>query len=487
MTRYIIRRLLWGVVLLIIVVALLFVMFRVLPTADPAKLRAGRLQSPKIIAEIRHNLGLDKSLPAQFWLYIKNLFLHFDLGYSYYSNAPVKELIFNRLPATLSLVLGGAVVWVVTGVGVGIVSARRAGSRLDRASMGTALVLVSAPEYWLGLIVLYLFASDIGQVRIFPGAGSYVGLTSDPVKWFESLILPWAVVAAGGAAIYARLIRGSLIETMGEDYIRTARAKGLSRAPRGAAPRAAFGDQPDRDDPRARHRRADRQLRARRNGLQHPRHRAPELHRDHPCGLPDRARHGAASRRCSSSSPTSSWTSPTRSSIPGCATHERAGAAAARRGSARRVPDGRRRGARCRRGLLRGRARADAGDRRRVGLGQDGLVADDARPHAHAGRTRVGADPVRGQRPRGLVRSRAAHDQGQRDRDGLPGPALLVAPVLQGRLAADRGGARAPGRIEVGGAQPRDRAARAGRHPGPGQARGSTTRTSSPAACASAR
>jgi len=228
MSRYIIRRLLWGVVLLIIVLALLFVMFRVLPTADPAKLRAGRLQSPKIIAEIRHNLGLDKSLLAQFWVYVKNLFLHFDLGYSYYSNAPVKELIFNRLPATLSLVLGGAIVWVVTGVGVGIVSARRAGSRLDRASMGTALVLVSAPEYWLGLIALYVFASDIGQVRIFPGAGSYIGLASDPVKWFESLILPWLVVASGTAAIYARLIRGSLIETMGEDYIRTARAKGLS-------------------------------------------------------------------------------------------------------------------------------------------------------------------------------------------------------------------------------------------------------------------
>jgi peptide/nickel transport system permease protein len=228
MSRYIIRRLLWGVVLLIIVLALLFVMFRVLPTADPAKLRAGRLQSPKIIAEIRKNLGLDKSLLAQFWVYVKNLFLHFDLGYSYYSNAPVKELIFSRLPATLSLVLGGAIVWVVTGVGVGIVSARRAGSRSDRASMGTALVLVSAPEYWLGLIVLYLFASDIGQVRIFPGAGSYVGLTTDPVKWFESLILPWLVVAAGTAAIYARLIRGSLIETMDEDYIRTARAKGLS-------------------------------------------------------------------------------------------------------------------------------------------------------------------------------------------------------------------------------------------------------------------
>ena len=97
MTRYIIRRLLWGVLLMFVVSALLFLMFRYLPTADPAKLRAGRLQSPQIIAEIRHTCGLDKSLPAQFWLYMKNVFLHFNLGYSYYSTAPVKELIFNRL------------------------------------------------------------------------------------------------------------------------------------------------------------------------------------------------------------------------------------------------------------------------------------------------------------------------------------------------------------------------------------------------------
>jgi len=227
MTRYIIRRLLWGALMMVVVSGLLFLMFRYLPTADPAKLRAGRLQSPQIIAEIRHTFGLDKSLPAQFWLYMKNVFLHFNLGYSYYSNAPVKELIFNRLPATVSLVLGGAVLWVIAGLSVGIISARRAGSRLDRASMGSALVLVSAPEYWLGLLLLYLFASDIGRFPILPGAGSYVPLTSDPAKWFGSLIMPWIVVAAGSAAIYARLIRGSLIETMGEDYIRTARAKGL--------------------------------------------------------------------------------------------------------------------------------------------------------------------------------------------------------------------------------------------------------------------
>jgi peptide/nickel transport system permease protein len=159
---------------------------------------------------------------------MKGIFLHFDLGFSYYSNAPVKELIFNRLPATLSLVLGGAVIWLIAGLSIGIISARRAGSRLDRASMGTALVLVSAPEYWLGLLALFFFATDIGKFPILPGAGSYVGLTVDPAKWFTSLIMPWLVVAAGTAAIYARLLRGSLLETMGEDYIRTARAKGLT-------------------------------------------------------------------------------------------------------------------------------------------------------------------------------------------------------------------------------------------------------------------
>jgi peptide/nickel transport system permease protein len=228
MARYIIRRLLWGVGLLIIVSAATFVMFRVFPTADPAKLRAGRLQDPKVIAAIRHDLGLDKPILTQFWIYMKGIFLHFDLGYSYYSTAPVKTLILDRLSATVSLVLGGAVVWLGSGLAVGIISARKPRSRLDRFSMGGALVLVSAPEYWLGLLVLFAFASDIGKVRIFPGSGSYVGLTSDPVKWFTSLILPWLVVAASNAAVYARLMRSSLIETMSEDYIRTARAKGLS-------------------------------------------------------------------------------------------------------------------------------------------------------------------------------------------------------------------------------------------------------------------
>ncbi|MGO9320304.1 MAG: ABC transporter permease [Solirubrobacteraceae bacterium] len=228
MIRYLIRRLLWGVALLIIVCALTFVLFRILPTGNPALLRAGRDPQPKLVKEIEGVLGLNKPLIVQFWDYLKEVFLHFNLGYSYYSQESVRSLIAERLPATLSLTIGAAVLWIAAGLSVGIISALRRHSFLDRAAMGTALVLISAPEFWLGLIFLYLFASDIGQVKIFPGAGSYVGITSDPWKWFTSLIMPWIVLASGSAAVYARLMRGSLSETMREDYIRTARAKGLA-------------------------------------------------------------------------------------------------------------------------------------------------------------------------------------------------------------------------------------------------------------------
>jgi peptide/nickel transport system permease protein len=115
----------------------------------------------------------------------------------------------------------------VGGLSVGIISALRRHSLVDRLSMGSALLLLSVPEFWLGFVFLLLFSSDIGKFKIFPGAGSYVGLTYDPWKWFTSLIMPWIVLAAGSAAIYARLMRSSLSETMREDYIRTARAKGL--------------------------------------------------------------------------------------------------------------------------------------------------------------------------------------------------------------------------------------------------------------------
>jgi peptide/nickel transport system permease protein len=227
MATYIVRRILWGIVMLLLVSAITFVFFNVFPSADPAQLRAGRNASPQIIHYIRHELGLDRSVASQFFTYMKNIFLHFNFGYSYYTGAPVLSLITNRLPATLSLAVGAAIVWLLMGIPVGILSAVRSGSLLDRTAMGVALVFVSMPVFWLGLVVLFLFADDIGRFHVFPGANTYTGLTVDPWKWFTSLIMPWFVLAATSAAVYSRVLRGSLIEAMGEDYIRTARAKGL--------------------------------------------------------------------------------------------------------------------------------------------------------------------------------------------------------------------------------------------------------------------
>jgi peptide/nickel transport system permease protein len=216
------------IVLLFVVSALTFVIFYLLPSADPAQLRAGRQPNPQLVEQIRHNLGLDKPWYQQYFDYMKQVFLHFDFGYSYQNTISVKQQIFDRLPATVSLAIGAAVLWLVSGITVGIISAVKSRTLIDRVAMGSALVAISAPVYWLGLVMLYLFANDIGQFKIFPGAGSYTPLSQDPIKWFTGLLLPWIVLAAAFSAFYARLLRSNLIETMGEDYIRTARAKGLS-------------------------------------------------------------------------------------------------------------------------------------------------------------------------------------------------------------------------------------------------------------------
>ncbi|MGB9183119.1 MAG: ABC transporter permease [Solirubrobacteraceae bacterium] len=227
MTAYIVRRVLWGIVLLILVSAITFLFFNIFPSVDPAVLRAGRNGSPATIAHIRHELGLDKPVYTQFWVYMKNIFLHFNLGTSYYTGASVLSLIKDRLPATISLTVGAAILWLVAGILIGIISAIRRGSLLDRSAMTVALVFVSMPVFWFGLVMLFLFSNDIGRFHLLPGAATYVGLTASPVNWFTSLIMPWIVLAGTQAAIYSRLLRGSLVEAMGEDYIRTARAKGL--------------------------------------------------------------------------------------------------------------------------------------------------------------------------------------------------------------------------------------------------------------------
>jgi peptide/nickel transport system permease protein len=232
MLRYITRRVLAALLLLIVVTAVVFAIFNVLPTADPATLRAGRNASPQQIENIRESLQLDDPLYERFGRYVAGVFTPLEdgplnLGTSIFqNNEPVRDIVIDRLPATAFLVAGAVVLWLSVAIPVGLISAIRQGTLLDRTTMITTLAFISAPVFWLGLVALYLFAQDVGVVSIFPGIGSYSSAGSFTSKAW-TLVLPWMVLAAATAAIYARYVRGEMLDVMGEDYIRTARAKGL--------------------------------------------------------------------------------------------------------------------------------------------------------------------------------------------------------------------------------------------------------------------
>ncbi|MGZ6643349.1 MAG: ABC transporter permease [Solirubrobacteraceae bacterium] len=231
MLSFIVRRLLWMVVLLFVVSFITFIIFYTLPAADPALLRAGRQPTPELVATLRKTLGLDQPWYVQYGKYLQRLLFHFDFGYSYQNNVAVKTLIFDRLPATMALAAGGAVVWLLIGIPIGIISAIKRGTILDRAAMGGALIAISAPVYWLGLVSLYLFSKDLGKFPLFEGQGAYPSsgtILTNPGQVIPALILPWFVLAASFAAVYARFLRANLLETMSEDYVRTARSKGLT-------------------------------------------------------------------------------------------------------------------------------------------------------------------------------------------------------------------------------------------------------------------
>src|SRR5690606_6265567 len=227
MLRYITRRLLWAVALLFIVMAVIFVIFNVLPVADPAQLRAGRGASEAQIEAIRETYGLDDPIYERFGRYVKGVVTEFDLGTSIFqNNAPVRDIIFDRLPATIMLTVGAVILWLAIAIPVGVISAIRRRSLLDRSTMIVTLTLISAPVFWLGLVALYLFAQAVGLVEIFPGVGAYSEASSFIDK-VGAMLLPWIVLASATAAIYARYVRSQMIEVMSEDYIRTARAKGV--------------------------------------------------------------------------------------------------------------------------------------------------------------------------------------------------------------------------------------------------------------------
>jgi peptide/nickel transport system permease protein len=228
MWRYIVRRLLWVVVVILVVTAITYVVFFVMPSSDPAVTFAGKNPTPEQIEEVRHQFGLDKPVPVQYVTFLKHIFLGDQygwpgLGFSYSTRSPVKDQFFDRILVTVQLAIGAALVWLAIGIPIGIVSAIRRRTLTDRLAMGFALFFVSAPVFWLGLMGLWLFWF---KLRWSPGTG-YVAWNDSFTGWLSHMILPWVVLALLYAAAYARMTRGNLLETMGQDYIRTARVKGL--------------------------------------------------------------------------------------------------------------------------------------------------------------------------------------------------------------------------------------------------------------------
>ena len=228
MGRYIIRRLIFLLVIIVVITMLMFLIFYVMPPTDPALAFAGKLPTKELVAEVRHNLGLDKPLYQQYGIFVWRLFTGDQygwpgLGFSYVYRIPVRELLFERLPVSFALAIGGAIVWLCVGIPVGILSALKRRSIIDRMVMTAALIGASAPVFWLGLLALYFFWNKWG---IHPGTG-YVPLKESVVGWLSHMWLPWIILAVSFAAFYARMVRGNLLDTFGEDYIRTARAKGL--------------------------------------------------------------------------------------------------------------------------------------------------------------------------------------------------------------------------------------------------------------------
>jgi peptide/nickel transport system permease protein len=225
--RFVLRRIVSGALTLFFISLLMFVLFYVAPN-DPARTLAGPQATFDVVEQIRRRLGLDQPLPERFGQFLGDL-LHGDLGYSYYNQRPVLDTILDRLPVSASVAIGSAVLWTITGIPIGVTAARHPGSWRDR--LGTTFVLagLSFPTFVVGLLLLYFlfFRLTLLGIDWFP-AGGYVPFTENPWEWARHLLLPWFTVAFATAATYARLTRGQLLEVFGEDYIRTARAKGLS-------------------------------------------------------------------------------------------------------------------------------------------------------------------------------------------------------------------------------------------------------------------
>ncbi len=211
---------------------LVFLIFFATPGADPSARIAGRNATPEVLAAVRHAYGFDRPLPVQYILLMKRLFITHDLTSFVNRGERVIPTIVSAMPATLSLVLGAAVLWVVFGVVVGMIAAAARNRWPDRLLMVLSLIGISMPVFWVGSVANLITQSRLHGTWLFswvPGLG-YTPLTTDPWRWFIGLVIPWITLAILFIGLYGRVLRASLIEAYEEDYIRTARAKGLTES-----------------------------------------------------------------------------------------------------------------------------------------------------------------------------------------------------------------------------------------------------------------
>jgi peptide/nickel transport system permease protein len=229
MFRYLVRRLLWAGVLFIAVTMVSYIIFFLVP-AEPARLICGAQCPPDQVERVRKEVGLDRPVWQQYASFLEGIVVHQSLGRSYATRQPVTEIIKDAAPITASIIVGGVIIWMMIAIPIGILSARRPRSLLDRSAMAFVLLGISAHPVWIGLILIYFVGYKAGLTPL----GGYCDLFNPstecggPVKWAHSLVLPWVTFALLYAALYTRMIRATVLETMNEDYIRTARAKGAT-------------------------------------------------------------------------------------------------------------------------------------------------------------------------------------------------------------------------------------------------------------------
>ena len=229
MASYIVRRLLWLIVVLLFITAITYVIFFLMSPVNPAILFAGKQPTATTINEVKQEFGLNRPVIMQYLLFVRRVFFGDrygwpGLGFSFVTRTAVLSELGPRLVITTTLVIGSAIVWLALGLPIGVISAVKQRTILDRLAMGLAIFFVSAPVFWLGLMFLWLFWFKLG---IAGGTGYFPPTQYGFFTWLNHMIMPWVVLALQEAAWYARMTRGNLIETMREDYIRTARAKGL--------------------------------------------------------------------------------------------------------------------------------------------------------------------------------------------------------------------------------------------------------------------